>query len=81
MKEKVLKSFLEILCKVWIYEYLLIQKSTYYLYSQQKPLFQQLGSRPHLWEGSDNHRAMGKPCAVSSAGSGTKTSVNLLPRA
>ena len=30
---------------------------------------QQLGSRPHLWQGSDNHRAKGRPYSISSAGS------------
>ena len=33
-------------------------------------LLQQLRSRPCLGQGSDNHRAKGRPCSISSAGSG-----------
>ena len=34
------------------------------------PLLQQLGSRLHPWQGGDNHRAKGRPCSISKAGSG-----------
>ena len=33
-------------------------------------LLQQLGSRPHTRQGSDNHRANRRPCSISRAGSG-----------
>ena len=38
------------------------------------PLLQQLESRPHHWQGSDNHTAKGRPCSISRAGSGHHSS-------